>query len=371
MITFNLSSSEFYNKVSNIAKVISNKNSLPVLDDILFQVSDNEIKMTAADSESQVTTSLPTIADGTAVFGVDAHLLLNSLKELPEQPLTVEVDLDLLKCRIKYMNGTFDMPVRKDEEFPMKPVIKQDNVCYINADTFHRIVNKTIGYVEIDEIRPVLGGVSFNFGEKLEICATGGCQLIKITTTYTGESSGSFILGYKACKLTDMFVGKQTGDVKIKFDNMNVSFELEGYSYVCRLIDGRYPNYNSVIPKNYQDNVIVGRAELTSALKRVMVFTNSQSCLVRFNINDSVIKVTGMDVDFSRSAEESLNCTCNGKNIIAGLKGSFVINILNSLGVDNIKISYFSNGAAFLFEPETSNSDFDILCLLMPMMLND
>ncbi len=371
MITFNLSSSELYNKVANISKVIASKNNLPALNDILFQVSPDKVQLTAADSESQVTTSIQTVSDGNAVFGVDAHLLLNSLKELPEQPLTIEVDSDSSKLRINYLNGKFDMPVRCNEEYPLRPEIKGDNHCTLKAETFHRIISKATGFVEVDELRPQLGGIFFNFGDNLEICATNGHQLVRMNTTYTGDSKGSVLLSVKACKLTDIFAGKQTEDITIHFDERNISFELADYSFICRLIDGRYPNYNAVIPKNYQDNIIVGRSELTSALKRVMVFTNSQSCLVKFTVKGFQLTVTGVDIDFSRSAEENLCCTRNGNDVTAGLKGSFVLNILNSLGTDNVKVSYLSNSSAFLFEPENAEEDFKTLCLVMPMLLND
>ncbi|MBR5597652.1 MAG: DNA polymerase III subunit beta [Lachnospiraceae bacterium] len=371
MIKLILSSSELCNKVANISKVIANKNSLPALNDILFQVSENKVQLTAADMENQVTTFVSAGVEGTGVFGVDAHLLLNSLKELPEQPVDIYVDLDSCKLCIKYQNGKFDMPVRCNEEYPLCPEIKGNNSCTIKSETFHRIISKATGFVEVDELRPQLGGVYFNFGERLEVCATNGHQLIKMNTVYTGDSKGSLLLSIKACKLAGIFAGKQTDDITIRFDERNASFELADYSFVCRLVDGRYPNYNSVIPTNYKDNIIVGRSELTSALKRVMVFTNNQSCLVKFAVNGFQLKVAGVDIDYSRSAEESLCCTREGKDVTAGLKGSFVLNILNSLETDNIKMFYLSNSSAFLFEPEVSEDDFNILCLIMPMLLND
>ena len=367
-----VSSGLLASRVINLAKIISFKNTLAALDNLVFTVKDGICNIMAADIESQVSTNIQLDESDDISFGLDARMLLNSLKELAEQPLTFNFNEKTRECIINYHNGKFCIPMTDISDFPAVLVLDAQGQNAVEPGMFRTIVNKCTPYVSNDELRPVMTGIYFDFKDTLVCAASDGHSLIRISVkdSRIGQE-GSFILSYKSAKLCENYVGKQTTDVAVSFNNNHAKFVFEDYTFITRLIEGRYPNYNSVIPTNYTDSVLVDRKALLSAIKRVSVFASSASGLLEFNLNGMQLELQGRDIDFSTSSMETLLVTKNGCDIRAGLKAVYMSQICSTLDNENINIFYKDASRAFVYRPETEDEKYDMLLLQMPMMLND
>ena len=367
-----VSSGLLSSRVINLARIISSKNTLTALDSLVFTVKDGICNIMAADMESQVSTNIPLDEADDISFGLDARMLLNSLKELAEQPLTFNLNEKTRECVINYHNGKFCIPMTNISDFPAVLVLDTQGQNTVEPDMFRTIVNKCTPYVANDELRPVMNGIHFDFKDTLVCAASDGHALIKISVKDSKiEQEGNFILSYKSAKLCESYVGRQTTDVAVTFNGKQAKFMFEDYTFITRLIEGHYPNYNSVIPTNYTDSVLVNCKELLSTIKRVSVFASSYSGLLEFNLTGMQLELQGRDIDYSTSSMETLMVTKNGNDIRAGLKAVYMSKICSTFDNENINIYYRDACRAFVYKPETEDEKYDMLLLQMPMMLND
>ena len=373
---FTVSSSALSSKLNMLAKVIGSKNSLPILDCFLFQVANGEMSITASDSDNVIKSTLAlTDHDGEGEFCVPNRGILDALKELPEQPLHFDVDAagEAVAIKIVYQNGLYNFTGQSAEEYPRTQ--SMNDACTTVSLPTEMLINnisRSLFATANDELRPVMNGIYFDLtADALAIVASDGHKLVRSKNfTIKSESPSAFNLPKKPASLLKNILSKDGDDAIIKFDDRSAEIQFTDGVMRCRLIDGRYPNYNSVIPNN-PNEVTVDRRGLQSALRRVLPFASESSQLIRFHIESGRFEVSSEDIDFSTSAKEQLSCEYNGSPISIGFKGSSLMEILSNLTSDNIIIQLADPSRAGIIVPAEQPENEDILMLIMPMLLND
>lgn len=373
---FTVSSSALSSKLNMLAKVIGSKNSLPILDCFLFQVANGEMSITASDSDNVIKSTLAlTDHDGEGEFCVPNRVILDALKELPEQPLHFDVDAagEAVAIKIVYQNGLYNFTGQSAEEYPRTQ--SMNDACTTVSLPTEMLINnisRSLFATANDELRPVMNGIYFDLtADALAIVASDGHKLVRSKNfTIKSESPSAFNLPKKPASLLKNILCKDGDDAIIKFDDRSAEIQFTDGVMRCRLIDGRYPNYNSVIPNN-PNEVTVDRRGLQSALRRVLPFASESSQLIRFHIESGRFEVSSEDIDFSTSAKEQLSCEYNGSPISIGFKGSSLMEILSNLTSDNIIIQLADPSRAGIIVPAEQPENEDILMLIMPMLLND
>ena len=372
---FIVSSTSLFSHLQAISRVINSKNSLTILDCFLIEMQDGTLSMTASDNETTLSTSIE-VSDyeGEGCFAVSSKTLLEALKEIPEQPLSFQINMDNLEITVEYLNGKYSMMGQTADEYPQAPSLG-DNAVQVTmaADTLLAGVNRCIFATADDELRPVMNGIYFDITtESITLVASDGHKLVRNKTFMArGDEKAAFILPKKPANLLKNLLPKEEGDVQIGFDDKNAMFTMENYRMVCRLIEGRYPNYNSVIPSNNPHKATVDRGSFISALRRVSVFSSQASSLIKLSLSENQMKISAQDIDFSTSAEETLACQYDGTNMSIGFKSSFLIDILNNIAAQEVIIELADPSRAGVIVPEQQEDNEDLLMLLMPMMLND
>lgn len=373
---FTVSSSALSSKLNMLAKVIGSKNSLPILDCFLFQVANGEMSITASDSDNVIKSTLAlTDHDGEGEFCVPNRVILDALKEQPEQPLHFDVDAagEAVAIKIVYQNGLYNFTGQSAEEYPRTQ--SMNDACTTVSLPTEMLINnisRSLFATANDELRPVMNGIYFDLtADALAIVASDGHKLVRSKNfTIKSESPSAFNLPKKPASLLKNILSKDGDDAIIKFDDRSAEIQFTDGVMRCRLIDGRYPNYNSVIPNN-PNEVTVDRKGLQSALRRVLPFASESSQLIRFHIESGRFEVSSEDIDFSTSAKEQLSCEYNGSPISIGFKGSSLMEILSNLTSDNIIIQLADPSRAGIIVPAEQPENEDILMLIMPMLLND
>lgn len=373
---FTVSSSALSSKLNMLAKVIGSKNSLPILDCFLFQVANGEMSITASDSDNVIKSTLAlTDHDGEGEFCVPNRVILDALKELPEQPLHFDVDAagEAVAIKIVYQNGLYNFTGQSAEEYPRTQ--SMNDACTTVSLPTEMLINnisRSLFATANDELRPVMNGIYFDLtADALAIVASDGHKLVRSKNfTIKSESPSAFNLPKKPASLLKNILSKDGDDAIIKFDDRSAEIRFTDGVMRCRLIDGRYPNYNSVIPNN-PNEVTVDRRGLQSALRRVLPFASESSQLIRFHIESGRFEVSSEDIDFSTSAKEQLSCEYNGSPISIGFKGSSLMEILSNLTSDNIIIQLADPSRAGIIVPAEQPENEDILMLIMPMLLNN
>ena len=376
LMRFTVSSSALSSKLNMLAKVIGSKNSLPILDCFLFQVANGEMSITASDSDNVIKSTLAlTDHDGEGEFCVPNRVILDALKELPEQPLHFDVDAagEAVAIKIVYQNGLYNFTGQSAEEYPRTQ--SMNDACTTVSLPTEMLINnisRSLFATANDELRPVMNGIYFDLtADALAIVASDGHKLVRSKNfTIKSESPSAFNLPKKPASLLKNILSKDGDDAIIKFDDRSAEIQFTDGVMRCRLIDGRYPNYNSVIPNN-PNEVTVDRRGLQSALRRVLPFASESSQLIRFHIESGRFEVSSEDIDFSTSAKEQLSCEYNGSPISIGFKGSSLMEILSNLTSDNIIIQLADPSRAGIIVPAEQPENEDILMLIMPMLLND
>ncbi|MFO7852719.1 MAG: DNA polymerase III subunit beta [Bacteroidota bacterium] len=373
---FVVSSTELLGHLQGISKVISTKNTLPILDNFLFKLEGNILEITASDLESTLITKMDlqnTDEDGS--IAIPARILLDTLKEFSEQPLTFDINLETLSIVISSEKGKFSIVGQNGVDFPVLPSIKEDKKVAFNidADVLLSGINKTVFATADDELRPVMGGIFIEAGtDKITFVASDAHKLVRYQRSDAkSEENASFILPKKPASLMKNILPREEGQVALEFDDKNAFFTLSEYKVVCRLVEGNYPNYNSVIPTNNPRKLTIDRVELLNTLKRVSVFSNQASNLVKLELTGNQLRVSAQDIDFSISAYERLNCEYEGEDMEIGFKSVFLLEILSNIESSDVVVELADPTRAGLFLPsETDNEAEDVLMLLMPMMIN-
>ncbi|MBO7267923.1 MAG: DNA polymerase III subunit beta [Bacteroidaceae bacterium] len=372
---FVVSSAALYSHLQAISRVINSKSTLPILDCFLFNIEDNKLSITASDNETTLDTSMEVVeCDGNLQFAISSKTLLDAIKELPEQPITFDVNPQSMEVSIQYMNGKYSLVGQSADEYPMAALMGENSVSFsIEADTLLSGINRTVFATADDELRPVMNGIYFDiFADNVTLVASDGHKLVRYKLYNTkGNEKSAFILPKKPAVLLKNLLAKESGEINITFDDRNATFEMPNHRMICRLIEGRYPNYNSVIPQNNPFKVTIDRGAMLSALRRVSVFSSQSSSLIKLRLAPGELLISAQDIDFSTSAEEKLSCNYEGNAMSIGFKATFLMDILANLSGQEVNIEVSDPSRAGVLVPADQVEAEDLLMLLMPMMLND
>lgn len=371
---FTVSSTALSSKLVALSRVINSKNALPILGDFLFEIENSVLHLTASDSENVMKTQLDLIeSDGDFRFAISNHDLLEAVKGFSEQPITFDVDLEQNLVKITYQNGLFSLPVDNADEFPVAQPISDfaKSIVLPNA-TLAENINRSLFATAQDELRPVMNGIYFDLTpDHLAVVASDGHKLVRNKIfSIKSEEPSAFILPKKPANLLKNLLGKDGGDVTIRFDERNAEINFGDGVLLCRLIEGRYPNYNSVIPQNNPNEVRLDRLSLLAALRRVQPFSNDSSNLVRFHVEGTTFQLDAEDYDFSKTATERMTCDYNGMPITIGFKGNAFIEILGNIECPDVLIQLADSSRAGLVLPSEQPEDQEIVMLMMPMLIN-
>ena len=372
---FNVSSSKLFAQLQTVSRVIAGKNALPILDDVLFDLQGDQLRLTASDGETTIRTSVDVESvEGSGRVASAAKLLLDTLKEFPEQPLSFTIDEQNFAVNMVSQNGTYSFVGVNGNEYPEMPVAGGDEqTLAIPAKVLQSGIEKTIFCTADDELRPVMNGIFVDIKpDHVTLVATDAHRLVRLTNSAVQSGSeSSFILPKKPAQLLKNVLGKEEGDVQISFGQKNATFVFGSTTVVCRQIEGRYPNYNAVIPQNNTNIVTVDRQTIINACKRVAVFANNGTAMLRLALSENAIKISAQDIDFSTSAEETISCSYDGTPMAIGFKAPFLIDILGSLASTDVQFKLADPARAGLILPTENEENEDVLMLLMPMLLND
>lgn len=372
---FTLSSTALSSRLQTLSRVINSKNSFPILDCFLLEISNNTLVITASDSENVLRSSI-TLAecDGEGSFCVPNRTILDAVKELPEQPLTFDIDLDAMTVKVIYQNGMYNFTAQSAAEYPLPQAIPDGaTVVTIDAGVLNDNITRSLFATAQDELRPVMNGIYFDLTpDCLAIVASDGHKLVRNKNfSIKSETPASFILPKKPASLLKNILNSDGGDVVIKFDDRNAEIRFADGTLTCRLIEGRYPNYNSVIPSDNPNQLTIDRKALLSALRRVLPFASEASQLIRFHLENGKLEISSEDLDFATSAKESIVCDYTGQNMSIGFKGGSLTEILTNLNSDEVVIQLADPSRAGIIVPATQPENEDVLMLIMPMLLND
>lgn len=372
---FTLSSSALSSSLSSLARVINSKNTLAILDSILFQVHDGQLVLTSSDSDNTMKTTLPLDeCEGEADICIPSRTILDSVKELPEQPLTFEINTSDYSIRVLYQNGVYNFTGIDAQDYPLTlPLSENCTIVTMDSSVLLNNINRSLFATAQEELHLVMNGIYFDMTQEcISIVATDGKKLVRNKNfTVKVDQPVSFILPKKPATLLKNVLTKDGGDVVVKFDNRSAVISYSGGMLTCRLLDGRYPKYNSVIPQNNPNQLTIDRRSLLSALRRVLPFASESSQLVRLRTELGKLEVSSEDIDFATSAKESITCEYVGVPMSIGFKGSNLTEILSNLESDEVVIELADPGRAGVVMPAVQPENEEVLMLIMPVLLND
>ncbi len=372
---FVISSSLLSARLQAIGRVIVSKNNLPILDCFLFTLREGKLTLTASDNETTMNTWVDLVeCDGEISFAVNAKTIQDAIKEIPEQPLDIYVNENTLEITVEYLNGKYNFMGQPADDYPTPTTLAEETTS-LTVPTARLLsgLNRALFATAEDTIRPVMNGVFFDIKtDSLTVVASDGHKLALSTIdSASATNESSFILPKKPATLMKNVLQKEMDNTVISVSERNAVISTSSYTMTCRLIEGRYPNYNSVIPQNNPNCAVISRTAMLSALRRVLVFSNAHSALVKLHIEDGQMLISSQDIDFSMSAEENLLCDYNGTPISIGFKGTFLVELLNNLEGDEVEFKLSDASRAGLILPTTQQEGEHVLMLLMPMMLNE
>lgn len=368
---FTVSSDELKEKLVIASGAISSSPVLPILEDYLFNISANKLIIMATDLDTSIVTELSVQADSEGSVAIPAKILLDTLKALPTQPLTFTIDQDSFAVEITTLNGQYKLAGENGSDFPKTPVMDDVDSVKVRSSVLLSAISKSLFAVSNDEMRPAMNGVYFQIDfNTLTFVATDAHKLVRYTFNDVESSvNTSFIVPKKGLNLLKSALPADEL-ITISFNKTNVFFEYEGVNLVCRLIDGRFPDYNAAIPQNNPNKMTIGRSELQNTLKRIAIYANKTTNQVALHITDGKLTVNAQDLDFSNEATEQLPCTLEGEAISIGFSAKFLAEILGVLDSDQVIFELSVPSRAGLILPTQNKPSEELTMLLMPIMIN-
>jgi len=371
---FIVSSSVLLKKLQTISGVLNTNNSLPILDHFLFEISKDEIKVTVSDLETTMTTNIQVESKEEGVIAIPAKLLLDTLKSLPDQPLTFTVDQENKNIEISSDYGKYRLSGQDGGEFPKTPNVESPSKLKVSSDLLFNAIDKTLFASGNDDLRPVMSGVYFQLSkDDLVFVATDAHKLVKYSRTDGSASkSSTFIMPKKPLGLLKGILSAADEDVEIEYNETNAQFSFGGNQLISRLIDGKYPNYEAVIPKENPNKLTIDRTSFLGSIKRVSIFSSKTTHQVKLKISGSELHISAEDIDFNNDANERLTCQYDGDDMEIGFNSNFLVEMLSNLSSDQVNIEMSAPNRAGILTPVDGGNDSEsILMLVMPVMLNN
>ena len=369
---FIVSSSQLLRQLQVLGGVINSNNTLPILDNFLFEVSENQLKVSASDLETTMTAVVAIESDSKGSIAISARLLLDTLKTFPDQPLTFKTEGDSI-IEISSDQGKYDMAYFGGDEFPKSVSLQSPSKTIVPSNVLATAISKTIFAAGNDDLRPVMSGVFFQFStDNLTFVATDAHKLVKYTRTdVTADKTAEFIMPKKPLNLLKGVLGGEE-DVVIEYNDANAKFTFENFVLICRLIDGKYPNYEAVIPKENPNKLTVDRASFQNSVRRVSIFSSKTTHQIRLKMAGTELNISAEDLDFSNKADERLSCDYQGDDMQIGFNSRFLSEMLSNLTSSEVLIEMsLPNRAGILTPIDGTDEGERITMLVMPVMLNN
>ena len=369
---FIVSSSQLLKQLQVLGGVINSNNTLPILDNFLFEVSENQLKVSASDLETTMSAVVTIESDSSGSIAISARLLLDTLKTFPDQPLTFKTEGDSI-IEISSDQGKYDMAYFGGDEFPKSVSLPSPSKTIIPSNILATAISKTIFAAGNDDLRPVMSGVFFQFSsQNLTFVATDAHKLVKYTRTdVTADKTAEFIMPKKPLNLLKGVLSGEE-DVTIEYNDANAKFTFENFVLICRLIDGKYPNYEAVIPKENPNKLTVDRASFQNSVRRVSIFSSKTTHQIRLKMAGTELNISAEDIDFSNKADERLNCDYQGDDMQIGFNSRFLNEMLSNLSSNEVLIEMsLPNRAGILTPIDGTDEGEQITMLVMPVMLNN
>jgi DNA polymerase-3 subunit beta len=370
---FIVSSESLYKELQILGGIINNNSTLPILDNFLFHLNEGQLILTASDLETSMSATVEVESKDSGMIALPARLILDTLKTFPEQPLTfvksenntVEISANNGKYAVAYLNG---------EDFPKASQVKDPVTIHINGKILATAINSTLFASGNDDLRPVMSGVFFQFNtSELTFVATDAHKLVKYTRTdIQADKNAEFIMPKKPLQLLKGIIQGIEEDVTIEYNETNSEFRFGNIRMTCRLVEGKYPNYEAVIPKENPNIMQINRIDFLNSIRRVSIFSNKTTHQVRLKMAGAELQVSAEDFDYSNKAEERLGCEYIGDDLQIGFNSRFLIEMLNNISCDEIKLSMsLPNRAGIITPLDHIEEGENITMLVMPVMIND
>ncbi|AHM59481.1 DNA polymerase III subunit beta [Flammeovirgaceae bacterium 311] len=370
---FIVSSSALLKQLSAISGVITSNPVVPILENFLFEINDGALKITASDLQTSMITEMDVEARESGSIAVPARILMDTLKNLPEQPVTFSIDEETYTIEISSDNGRYKLSGENATDFPRTPEVNDPYGVDVPADTLQNAISNTLFAVSNDELRPAMTGVYIQLRDtNATFVATDGHRLIRYRRVdVAADMDNNIIIPKKALNLLRTTLPSGATPVTIEFNASNAFFKFDNIKMICRLIDERFPDYENVIPVDNNNNMVINRMELLSSLKRIAIYANKTTHQVRLKISGNQLQISAEDLDFSNEAMERLSCDHDGEDIEIGFNARFLIEMLNNLDSTDVQLNLSKPNRAGLLIPRDKDENEDILMLVMPVMLNN
>lgn len=369
---FIVSSSHLLKQLQVLGGVINTSNTLPILDNFLFELAGNKLVVAASDLETTINATIEVESKDTGSIALPARLLLETLKTFPEQPLTFIMG-DNHTVEISSSYGKYTLAYTDGDNFPKAVELANASSTTLQGDILANAIGKTLFATGNDELRPIMSGVFFQFSAKeVTFVSTDAHKLVKYQRTDVSASqTAEFIVPKKPLNLLKNILAGSEEDVTIKYNESNAQFSFDTIQLICRLIDGRYPNYEAVIPRENPNKLVVNRTQFLSSVRRVSIFSNKTTHQIRLKIAGAELQVSAEDIDYSNKAEERLTCDYQGDDMQIGFNSRFLIEMLNNLSSEEVSLEMsLPNKAGILTPADGLEEGEHILMLVMPIMLN-
>ncbi|MCK5401072.1 MAG: DNA polymerase III subunit beta [Flavobacteriaceae bacterium] len=370
---FIVSSTYLLKQLQVLGGVINSSNTLPILDNFLFELNNSKLTISASDLETTMSSSIDVESDSEGSVAVPAKLLLDTLKTFPEQPLTFIVE-ENNTIEISSNHGKYALAYANGEEFPKAVALENPSSTTISGEILASAISKTIFAAGNDDLRPVMSGVFFQFStQSLTFVATDAHKLVKYTREDVSASeTAEFIMPKKPLTLLKGILVGNNDDVTIEYNENNAKFTFDNSVLICRLIDGKYPNYEAVIPKENPNKLVIDRTQFLNSVRRVSIFSNKTTHQIRLKIAGAELNISAEDIDYSNKAEERLTCDYQGDDMQIGFNSRFLTEMLSNLNTNDVQLEMsLPNRAGILTPVDGLDEGEHITMLVMPVMLNN
>ena len=370
---FIVSSAALLKELSSINGVITTNPVVPILENFLFEIDKNKLTITASDLQTSMITDLEVESKESGNIAVPAKILIETLKNLPEQPVTFSIDTSTYSIEISSDNGHYKLAGENATDFPKVPSVSPDFSVTMSTDVLHQAINNTIFATSNDELRPAMTGVYMNLTEtNSTFVGTDGHKLIRYRRVDVATTNGNtIIVPRKGLNMLKNTLPTDNIEVTVDFNVSNAFFHFGNLKMICRLIDERYPDYENVIPTDNPIRMTIERLEMLSSLKRISIYANKTTHQVRLKITGSELLISAEDLDFANEANERLVCEHEGDDIEIGFNSKFLIEMLANIESKQVELHLSAPNRAGLIIPKDQDENEDLLMLVMPVMLNN